>query len=147
MARESRYHIATIRKRQCWNADLLERQATIRQQTHEIRDRQQENHNAIRARTEQIRTARDKYEQEKRERLILGDDQKGPKANHNVRMREVEALFDLQSKQLSKLASCENGCLIAADKREKLALEHRLREISSPTGDFLKTICYQLQRH
>ena len=84
------------------------------------------------------------YEQEKRERLISGDRQKGPNAAHNARMREVEKLFDLQSKQLSKLALCENRCLEPINADGRTALEQRWGEFIVPTEDIVATVCRQL---
>jgi hypothetical protein len=107
MGNESRYHIAVVRKRRSWNHDSIR------------------NHDAIRERDGELRARKEKYEQEKRERLILGDCQEGPKAAHNIRMREIETLFDLQSDQLLKLVVCE--------------------DILQPTEDMLNAICRQLQ--
>ena len=145
MADESRYHIATIRKRRTVDDKVLERQEKIRQQSEKTQNSLRKDHDELQNRTEQIRARKEKYEQEKRERLISGDRQKGPKAAHNARMREVETLFDLQSEQLSKLASVENRCLEPVNADEKMALEHRWQEIIKPTEDIVASICRQLR--
>ncbi|KAJ9607022.1 hypothetical protein H2200_008094 [Cladophialophora chaetospira] len=144
MAEQSRYHITTIRKRRMVDDKVIERQEKIRHQSDEVRNALRKNHHEIQERTDQICAGKKMYEQEKRERLISGDKQKGPKAAHNARMREVETLFDLQSKQLSKLALCENRCLEPVNADERTALEQRWAEIMKPTEDILATISRQL---
>lgn len=124
---------------------MLERQEKIRQQSEKTQNSLRKDHDELQNRTEPIRARKEKYEQEKRERLISGDRQKGPKAAHNARMREVETLFDLQSEQLSKLASVENRCLEPVNADEKMALEHRWQEIIKPTEDIVASICRQLR--
>jgi hypothetical protein len=141
MSAESRYYIAAIRKRRIIDKKVHERQEKIPQRTDEVRDK---SHDEIRKRTNQTRTGRNMYEQEKRERLISGDKEKGPKAPHNARMREAETLFNLQSKQLSKLASCENRRLESIDEEERLTLEQRWVEIITPTEDIVAAIYRQL---
>jgi hypothetical protein len=144
MANESRYHMNIVRRHRIAEDKVLVRQHRVRKHAEDLRNKLSTGHDEIRQQTERLRTGKQRYEQDKRERLIRGGAHTDRRVSDDIRMREVETLFDLQSEQLLKLARCENLYVEPTVGKDKGALDRRWDEIIQPTEDLVATICRQL---
>ena len=80
------------------------------------------------------------YELQKRERLIAGPNQKGQNADHKNRLYTVEQLFELQSEQLTKLATRDNKAIGLAKEQGTTTHTQMREEILQPTEDILRAL-------
>ncbi|KIW86663.1 uncharacterized protein Z519_12718 [Cladophialophora bantiana CBS 173.52] len=128
MAPQSRYHIAAVRNHRSWKHKSLQ------------------NNDVAQLGGKEFRTRKEGYEQRNSEQLIIGDGREGQNVAHNIRLREVEAILGFQSKQLLKLAVCQNHSLEPVEEEEKIAQEQIWKEMLRPTEEILNTIHNQIQQ-